>query len=114
MDKTNQDALRRLGPRLAAGLALLGACFPRPRPRSKSRPLAAVRGLIPARPSPALPRGDTYTNAQFNDPYASALDSQSNLWVADTGNSDVEQITHAATWSTASRSRLYHLHSYHQ
>ncbi len=35
--------------------------------------------------------GDTYTNAQFNDPYASALDSQGNLWVADTGNSDVEQ-----------------------
>ena len=39
--------------------------------------------------------GDTYTNAQFNDPYASALDSKSNLWVADTGNSDVEQITMA-------------------
>ena len=37
--------------------------------------------------------GDTYTNAMFNDPYASALDLESNLWVADTGNSDVEQIT---------------------
>jgi hypothetical protein len=39
--------------------------------------------------------GDTYTNAQFNDPYASALDSQSNLWVADTGNSDVEEVSQA-------------------
>ena len=39
--------------------------------------------------------GDTYTNAQFNDPYACALDSKSNLWVADTGNSDVEEVTMA-------------------
>ena len=39
--------------------------------------------------------GNTYTNAQFNDPYASALDLQGNLWVADTGNSDVEEISQA-------------------
>jgi hypothetical protein len=45
--------------------------------------------------------GDTYTNAQFNDPYASALDSQSNLWVADTDNSDVEQITQAGNRTTS-------------
>jgi hypothetical protein len=46
--------------------------------------------------SPAgFAEGNTYTNAQFNDPYASALDSQTNLWVADTDNSDVEEISQA-------------------
>jgi hypothetical protein len=51
--------------------------------------------------------GDTYTNAQFNDPYASALDSQSNLWVADTGNSDIEQITEVGNRATSETVQVY-------
>jgi hypothetical protein len=39
--------------------------------------------------------GNTWTNAQFDLPYATALDSQSNLWVADKTNADVEEITQA-------------------
>ncbi len=53
--------------------------------------------------------GDTYTNAQFNDPYACALDSKSNLWVADTGNSDMEQITFAGD---RANSQTIHTYTY--
>ena len=50
--------------------------------------------------------GDTYTNAQYNDPYASALDSQTNLWVADTDNSDVEEISQAGNLVTSITTHL--------
>lgn len=39
--------------------------------------------------------GNTWTKAQFNLPYASALDAQGNLWIADLNNADVEQVTQA-------------------
>jgi len=39
--------------------------------------------------------GTTWTQAQFNAPYATALDSAGNLWVADLNNSDVEEVTQA-------------------
>jgi hypothetical protein len=39
--------------------------------------------------------GDTWTVAQFNQPYATALDSQGDLWIADLKNSDVEEVTQA-------------------
>lgn len=39
--------------------------------------------------------GNTWMHAQFDQPYASALDSQGDLWVADKNNSDIEMITAA-------------------
>jgi hypothetical protein len=39
--------------------------------------------------------GNTWTAAQFNQPYSTALDSQGNLWLADMNNSDIEEITQA-------------------
>jgi hypothetical protein len=44
-------------------------------------------------PSYGFAAGNTWTNAQFNQPYATALDSQGDLWVADLNNADVEQVT---------------------
>lgn len=38
-------------------------------------------------------QGNTWMNSQFNLPYATALDSQGDLWVADNGNSDIELVT---------------------
>jgi hypothetical protein len=39
--------------------------------------------------------GTTYTQSQFHTPTATALDSLGNLWVADMGNSDIEQVSAA-------------------
>jgi sugar lactone lactonase YvrE len=37
--------------------------------------------------------GNTWSTAQFNHPYATALDSQGDLWVADMNNGDIEDVT---------------------
>jgi hypothetical protein len=50
--------------------------------------------------------GNTYTNAQFNGPYASALDSQGNLWIADFTNSDVEEISQAGNLGASTTTEL--------
>jgi hypothetical protein len=52
-------------------------------------------------PSYGFVAGDTWTQAQFNQPYATALDSQGNLWVADLGNSAVEDVTLAGNESSS-------------
>lgn len=57
--------------------------------------------------------GLTYSQAQFNNPYATALDSQGDLWVADVNNSDVEQITQAGNRSTSSTYQVYSGTNYH-
>ena len=46
-------------------------------------------------PSAGFAGGNTYRVAQFNQPYAAALDAQGNLWIADRANADVEQVTQA-------------------
>jgi hypothetical protein len=45
--------------------------------------------------------GNTYSQSQFHLPYATALDSQGDLWVADLDNADVEQITDAGEKSSS-------------
>ena len=39
--------------------------------------------------------GNTYEKAQFKDPYSCALDTNGNLWIADKGNNDLEQVSEA-------------------
>src|ERR1039458_2462448 len=51
-------------------------------------------------PSAGFAEGNTWTAAQFNAPYATALDSQGNLWVADKNNADIEQVTLAGNRSS--------------
>ncbi|MGP8198823.1 MAG: hypothetical protein ACLQU4_04900 [Limisphaerales bacterium] len=57
-------------------------------------------------------RGNTYTTAQFDQPYAAALDSQGNLWIADLKNWDVEQVSQAGDL-TASITYPYYSGSNH-
>jgi hypothetical protein len=45
--------------------------------------------------------GNTYDVAQYNSPYATALDSQGNLWLADLKNSDLEVISAAGSTSSS-------------
>ncbi|HEX3716366.1 MAG TPA: chitobiase/beta-hexosaminidase C-terminal domain-containing protein [Verrucomicrobiae bacterium] len=51
--------------------------------------------------------GNTFTNAQFHGPWASALDTRGNLWIADTTNSDVEEITDAGNQGASLTYQLY-------
>ncbi len=39
--------------------------------------------------------GNTFEDAQFNAPYSCAFDTNGNLWIADQGNSDLEQVSQA-------------------
>jgi hypothetical protein len=51
--------------------------------------------------------GDTYTNAQFNAPYACALDTNGNLWIADKNNSDLEQVSQAGNKAASITTEYY-------
>jgi hypothetical protein len=46
-------------------------------------------------PSYGFAGGNTWTAAQFNLPYAAALDTQGDLWIADRNNADIEEVTQA-------------------
>ena len=46
-------------------------------------------------PASGFAGGNTFDTAQFNAPYSCALDTNGNLWIADKGNSDIEQVSQA-------------------
>ncbi len=52
-------------------------------------------------PSYGFVAGNTWANAQFNQPYATALDSQGDLWIADLNNADVEEATLAGNTTSS-------------
>jgi len=51
--------------------------------------------------------GNTYENAQFNAPNSCALDTNGNLWIADKGNSDLEQVSAAGNKSASITTEYY-------
>jgi hypothetical protein len=52
-------------------------------------------------PAYGFTNGNTYDTAQFNAPYACALDANGNLWIADKNNNALEQVTQAGDKSTS-------------
>jgi sugar lactone lactonase YvrE len=53
--------------------------------------------------------GNTYEVAQFNGPYACALDTNGNLWIADKNNSDLEQVSQAGNKTSSITTEYYTL-----
>ncbi|HEV7926329.1 MAG TPA: hypothetical protein VGR14_13295, partial [Verrucomicrobiae bacterium] len=51
--------------------------------------------------------GNTYETAQFNDPNSCAFDTNGNLWIADKGNSDLEQVSAAGNLSASITTEYY-------
>jgi len=51
--------------------------------------------------------GNTFESAQFNDPNSCALDTNGNLWIADKGNSDLEQVSAAGNKSISFTTDYY-------
>jgi sugar lactone lactonase YvrE len=51
--------------------------------------------------------GNTYQTAQFNAPYACALDTNGNLWIADKNNSALEQVSQAGNKTASITTQLY-------
>jgi hypothetical protein len=51
--------------------------------------------------------GNTWSQAQFNGPVACALDTQSNLWVADFTNADIEEISDAGNTAASATTQFY-------
>ncbi len=51
--------------------------------------------------------GNTFEDAQFNLPSSCALDTNGNLWIADFGNSDLEQVSEAGNLADSETTAYY-------
>jgi hypothetical protein len=94
MIRTHRACSGRFGPHWRgglAGLALLAFVSVSPGQVSVETIGGGVR--VECGNSYGFVAGNTWTQAQFNQPYATALDSQGDLWVADFNNNDVEEVT---------------------
>jgi hypothetical protein len=58
-------------------------------------------------PAAGFVGGNTYDTAQFNGPWACALDSLGNMYVADRTNGDIEQITQVGNKTSSLTVQLY-------
>jgi NHL repeat len=58
-------------------------------------------------PAYGFAEGNTYEDAQFNGPYSCALDTNGNLWIADLGNSDLEQVSEAGNLAESETTAYY-------
>ena len=96
MMRTNRACSGKFDPHWRgglAGLALLAFVSVSPGQVSVETIGGGVR--VECGSSSGFVAGNTWTQAQFNQPYATALDSEGDLWVADLNNADVEEVTQA-------------------
>jgi len=58
-------------------------------------------------PAQGFVGGNTFETAQFNAPYACALDTNGNLWIADKNNSALEQVSQAGNKTVSVTTPVY-------
>src|SRR5579862_9839604 len=94
LNRIEEVCRRRRRPGLGAALAGLG-CLAFAWGVSAQVTVQTIGGgvRIECGPAAGFVAGNTYETAQFHGPYATVLDAQGNLWLADRTNSDVEEIT---------------------
>jgi hypothetical protein len=95
---------RRLSAALA-GLGWLAACLSATAQVSVDTIGGGVRKECES--ASGFAGGSTYTNAQFNQPYSCALDTNGNLWIADKNNSDLEQVSQAGNKGASITTEYY-------
>jgi hypothetical protein len=94
MIQTNRACGGRFSPDWRGGLAVFALlAFVSVSPGQVSVETIGGGPRVGCGSSSGFAAGDTWTVAQFNQPYATALDSQGDLWIADLKNNDVEEVT---------------------
>jgi hypothetical protein len=94
-----------------AGVGLLAFCFGATAQVSVETIGGGVR--VECGSASGFVGGNTYEVAQFNAPYACALDTNGNLWIADKNNSDIEQVSQAGNKSASITTEVGVLGNYH-
>jgi sugar lactone lactonase YvrE len=100
--RTEKARRKRRGPAWGASLAGL-ICLAFAWSATAQVTVQTIGGGVRQKCGPAagFVAGGTYEVAQYNGPYATALDSQGNLWLADRTNSDIEEISQAGGTTTS-------------
>ena len=108
LTRTNQPRAGWLAPRWRGVLAALGLLAFNTISRAQISVQTVGGGVREeCKSSSGFVAGNTWTNAQFNEPYACAMDTQGDMWIADLGNSDIELVTAAGNRSASQTYQVY-------